>query len=347
MCTLMTFSSEVFNANKDRILGQITSDGASNNDGWNLIIAGDKEEDAIFFQCLTLDWIVGVLTATTKFKRFWLHARKSTTKVSGLSGCHGFRSYTGWFIQHNGILRSGRADKLPVDSMVISELLEYMSANHVAQWLLAKESYANVFMINPTEGQYQVVRCEQGSLHTDGLGNYSSNSIKEVCEQEVPKGYHSTHTFTVERPKPVYQSYGYSGRSYHDDAEGWDNNSKWNLVTQKWESEKPSAPVKVEPKKPYYAPLMVATKKPATPATYLSKYEEFDWVGLTEAECIILVPDLNDAELEDLFYSRAWDVTGVPKDVFNQSPKKQRATLGRLYAKNKTERRTKKILSQN
>lgn len=340
MCTLMTFSSEVFNANKDMILARVSSDGASNNDGWNLIIAGDREEDAVFFQCLDLNWITGLLSATTNFKRFWLHARKSTTKVSGLSGCHGFRSYTGWFVQHNGILRSGRADKLPVDSMVVSELLEYMSANHVAQWLLAKETYANVFMINPTDGMYQVVRCEQGSLHTDGLGNYSSNSIKGVCEQEVPKGYHSTHTFIVERPKPVYQPYGYSGRSYHDDEDVWSNNTRWNQSTQKWEDTKPVVTPKVEPKKPYYQPLLVQTKA-------MEEAEEFAWTDLTEAECIILIPDLNDDELEDLFYSRAWDVTGVPKDIFNQSPKKQRATLGRLYAKSNTERRSKKLLAKN
>ena len=334
MCTIMTFDKETFDLNKEAILAQVKKDGVGNGHGWNLIIAGKKEEDVIFFQCLELGWITSMLESVTDFQRFWLHARYSTTGTKGLSGCHGFRSYTGWFVQHNGILRSGRADKLPVDSMVISELLEFMSPNHVAQWLLAKETYANVFMINPTEGQYHVVRCDTGVLRTDSKGNYSSQSIKDVCEQEVPKQFHSTHTFTVERPTVHSFSYGHGyghggGRypGYARDVEDDD-----------WAQFRPPYVKKEAAKKN----VVVAPSTPALPAassTPVEAKEEAgtrliasDFADLTDEDCLAVMDKLSHDEVRSMFYGKVWDVNGVPKDVFNKAPKKQKQWLGRFYA---------------
>jgi predicted glutamine amidotransferase len=327
MCTIMTFDNDTFQANRDAILERIKQDGNSNDDGWNLIIAGKKESDAIFLQVLKIDMVLAILSATQNMVRFWVHARRSTTQVSGLSGCHGFRSYTGWFVQHNGVLNSGRAKSLPVDSMVISELLEYMTPNHVAEWLLAKESYANVFMINPTIGTYHVVRCSSGSLHTDNRGNFSSNSIAGICDSEVPRDFHTTNTFPVEKETSAYSYDWNNDKGYNR------YNSRWDWDNQAWRdsSERKQTPVVTTPKT-----VIVATPKVTTVATTPSNKEveadvdDVEWDELTDEECIAVLPELTFNEVRTLYYEKMWDVSGVPKDVILTAPKKQRNWLTRL-----------------
>jgi len=320
MCTIMTFDNDTFQANQEAILSRIKQDGLGNDDGWNLIVAGKKESDVVFLQVLKLDMVMALLSATTNMVRFWLHARRSTTAVRGLSGCHGFRSYTGWFVQHNGVLNSGRAKSLPVDSMVISELLEYMTPNHVAEWLLAKESYANVFMINPTDGQYHVVRCSSGTLHTDNKGNFSSNAIPSVCDSEVPRDFHTTNTFPVEKETPVQ-----SWQSYHN------HNSRWDWDRHDWADNTP----KVSVVKPAALPVAKESKR-ITWTNPIAEVEDIDWANITEEEFGVIVPDLTFEEIRTLFYEKAWDVNGVPKDVLAISPKRQRGWFHRLEKMSQT-----------
>jgi hypothetical protein len=316
----MTFDNATFQANQEAILSRIKQDGSANDDGWNLIIAGKKESDVVFLQVLKLDMVMALLSATTNMVRFWLHARRSTTTVRGISGCHGFRSYTGWFVQHNGVLNSGRAKSLPVDSMVISELLEYMTPNHVAEWLLAKESYANVFMINPTDGQYHVVRCSSGTLHTDNKGNFSSNAIQGVCDSEVPRDFHTTNTFPVEKEAPVYSHTSYNPHY-----------SRWDWETNDWRKDVPaSKPVSVVTPVNKPAALPAAKESKTTWTKPTAEVEDIDWANITDEEYGLVIPDLTFEELRTLFYEKAWDVNGVPKDVFMVTPKRQRGWLHRL-----------------
>ena len=320
MCTIMTFDNDTFQANKDAILERIKQDGVNNDDGWNLIIAGQKDTDVIFLQVLKPEMINALLTANQNMVRFWLHARRSTTGVDGISGCHGFRSYTGWFVQHNGILSSGRAKSLPVDSMVISELLEYMTPNHVAEWLMAKETYANVFMINPQLGTYHVVRCTSGSLHTDNKGNFSTNAIPGVCSSEVPRDFHSTNTFPVIKDVPV--STVNSWHSYSSATRRWD----WE--THDWEKpaqEKKQVAVVASPNT-----TVVGTGNAVAKATTVESDDDLEWEQLTAEDVMSVINALNYQEVYTLFYAQGWDAIGVPKDILNAAGKKQRGWLNRM-----------------
>jgi hypothetical protein len=192
MCTIITVSRAFWEMNRTAVLTQLVADSIGNGEGWNLILVGACPSDAMSLSSMTIDPLIKFLTTHDGWSRMFLHARAATTTTVNLQGCHGFHGGNGWLVQHNGILKSSRADTYPVDSMLIADVLDTTGDVHLTiDWLQTHEDYANVFFINPELGAYHVMRCKEdrGTLHTDGQGNYSSRPFAAITQKVV--GYHS------------------------------------------------------------------------------------------------------------------------------------------------------------
>lgn len=201
MCTIITVSRAFFEANKQDVLNRINSDGVSNDDGWGLVLLGDRPANTISVKSLELDTIKHLIE-NTKWNRMFLHARFSTTSTKGIFGCHNFTTVGNglkenvkngsWIVQHNGILKSKESNNYLVDSMYIPEVLRLHGLRATKGYLTSNENYANVFLINPQSGMYVVTRASSGSLHTDGNGNYSTGVIGPI-NSPVPHNSATDH----------------------------------------------------------------------------------------------------------------------------------------------------------
>ena len=182
MCTLLTVNRKLITSTVEianAIVHRMREDAMVNSDGFNLILCGEKDTHAMNVQLMSIDSVLAILDSV-EWTRMWLHSRMSTTDVKGVQGCHGFRTYEGWLVQHNGVITAGTATRLPVDSMVIADILATHCVEDTVAWLHTNASYANVFLVNPDNGEWVMSRSIQGSLYTDGLGNFSSHPIKEA-----------------------------------------------------------------------------------------------------------------------------------------------------------------------
>lgn len=283
MCTILSFDYNTFTSNQDTILKRIREDFVRNSHGNSLILASADPKKALVLQTLDLDAVISVLTAIP-FTRFWLHLRHSTTSTQGLAGCHAFTPNNGWYVMHNGILREGQSNKLPVDSMAISELLRYTDVRTVTTHLLQNETYANVFMIQPEKGKWTVCRSKQGTLFWDGVDNFSSNPIPNLCETPFLENHWIDLTFTIDLPKYVSPYPIGNWKNWEDD--GWYEKNRRVTVVE---------PVKT---------------------TYL----ETDWGTIPDDELIQWDKEgiIEYPDWFDIFYEKQWDVNGVP-DVIKKS----------------------------
>jgi hypothetical protein len=204
MCTIMTLSREFYELNKDQVLKRIELDARGNNDGWALILLGERPSQTVQMQSLMLEPITKMIESNSKWTRMFLHARLATTSTAGIHGCHNFSTigtglkkdlnFGAWLVQHNGILRHPESRKYLVDSMYIAEKLRTRGLIETKKYLLEVEDYANVFLVNIQTGKFSVTRSVTGSLHTDGLGNYSSQPIT-ATELIAPVGHKTSYDY--------------------------------------------------------------------------------------------------------------------------------------------------------
>jgi hypothetical protein len=185
MCTLMTFDRDTFTKNRDVILEQIYADSVSNDDGYSLVLSGMDSKNATHLQSLKIDTIISILVVDDSWERFWLHSRAATRGEVTLRNCHGFEA-NGWFIQHNGIL-GPKSNRFEVDSLLIADIVEKYGVDAAEAYLMANESFANVFFIHPESGEWRVIRTGSGNLHTDGGNNYSTHAVGP-CDKPVARG---------------------------------------------------------------------------------------------------------------------------------------------------------------
>lgn len=286
MCTILSFDYNTFTSNQDAIIKRIREDFVRNSHGNSLILASSDPKKSLVLQTLDLDTVITVLT-TVPFLRFWLHLRHSTTATQGLAGCHAFTPNNGWYVMHNGILREGQSNKLPVDSQAISELLRYTDTRTVTEHLLKNETYANVFMIQPEKGKWTVCRSKQGTLFWDGIENFSSNPIPTLCETPFLELHFIDLTFTIDLPKyvPAYPLYNW--KNWQDDD--W---YERNALTK------------------------TTVLEPIKNTTYV----ETDWGAVTDEELIDWDKEgiIEYPDWFDIFYEKQWDVNGVP-DIIKKS----------------------------
>lgn len=223
MCTLLTVDRAFYNANTKEVEWRIKMDASINRDGFALCLIGEKEEETLVMQLLDLSALLKVISTNTKWTRMFLHSRASTTSTTGIFGCHNFSSVgngikdytktnqTHWLVQHNGCIVDKEAGEYMVDSMLIAAKVNAIGVEKTIEWLLDKESYANVFFINPRTGDYKVVRCLTNTLYMDGKGNFSTKICKDI---KIPVPHDQMYEFkgTV-KAMTTYSYSGYSGYS--------------------------------------------------------------------------------------------------------------------------------------
>ncbi len=222
MCTLMTISNELFASDPETYINQLLSDFKRNEHGCSLVLLGT---DQLAMQSKNIYAIIDLLHSCD-WDRAFIHCRFSTSIQKGLGGCHAFysASYTsvnkeGWHIMHNGILGSEQSRKYRVDSQYIAEMVDHFGVKTAAAYTLT-QGYANVFFIDTYSDSYIVTRSTAGTLFTDGLGNYSTNSVGTMINPVLDD---TNAEYIKEKPTPVYNT----GWKYSSDY-GLDNTGTVN-----------------------------------------------------------------------------------------------------------------------
>lgn len=211
MCTLLTVDRAAFSK---KILARINMDARYNDDGFSLLTLGKHGEPALL-RTMSIDDVFSALDVL-KWERFFLHCRAATQGTIMLENTHGWDA-AGVFYMHNGILRDKMAEYFPVDSQLIGHKIETVGMNGTMEWLTS-ESFANVFFVNPSLSWYQVFKSENGSLYTDGKGNYSTNRVSNIKRYIKPNEFYSHDLPLPPRKKPVYQLPMASGQTHENGA---------------------------------------------------------------------------------------------------------------------------------
>lgn len=218
MCTILSFDKPLFRKFEDEIVAQIVQDGKHNSDGSSLILIGKTKDKVVHLRTMNVEFITQFLTDNDDWERAWVHNRMATTQFRGLVGAHGFHGrFKGddWYLMHNGQFRHQDARDFRVDSEWMMAILEAYGPKSALQVIAENETYANLFLVCPTEGKWTMLRASGGSLYTDGNGNYSTSSIKDVIDKVVPINTSAEHKLDV-----GYKVYDYShqgqGRNWHD-----------------------------------------------------------------------------------------------------------------------------------
>lgn len=199
MCTIITVSQDFWQSNSKAIVSRILIDAKTNSEGWCLVgIDTRTPENDIRFNSMRINLIPEMIkdffNHASNEARVFLHARAATTRNVGLSFTHGFTDRDGRIIMHNGII--GNLDYMAVDSFNLAYNYDLSSADTLLSSLKTnKESFANIFVIDPAMGIYQVVRMSTGSLYTDGEGNYSTHPIGSIA---APVATHSASEYYLD-----------------------------------------------------------------------------------------------------------------------------------------------------
>lgn len=189
MCTIFTINREFFDGNSELVYQRIYEDAAGNPHGIAMLMSDQLGE---LTQLRTFDpqKIVEALYSYD-WERVFIHCRYATGNTITLDTTHGF-SAKGIYYMHNGILNGFPASRLPVDSMAIGKWLN----DGTAVQNLMRESFANVFLIDPESGEYTVIKAAGGSLHTDSKGNYSTAPCGLIVAP-VPSRYLKEHDMPI------------------------------------------------------------------------------------------------------------------------------------------------------
>lgn len=189
MCTILTFDTDLWKTNRTALLYRIEQDNKWNSDGLALVCLNhDEPEQSFTMRGLSLDFIRRAMVhfaEETSNGRVFLHQRYATGWDTSLDCTHGWTDGNGRHLMHNGVIASARKS-LSVDSQA---LLPYMDKG--AKGLLNKlkeyrEVYANCFVIDSKRHSYGVVRLSNGSLFTDGCGNYSTVAVGPINVKVKP-----------------------------------------------------------------------------------------------------------------------------------------------------------------
>lgn len=206
MCTILTIDRLTFDDNKEEIIQHIRKDAISNPDGFSLVTSGVYDHYATVVRSMSLEPVLATLLNDQLWSRMWLHCRYATTLKVNLQTTHGFEAGTN-YIMHNGILTTGPARQLDVDSRMLANIVAAANPQAAIDYILSNETYANVFIIDPEKGEWSVTRVKGGSLYTDNYGNYSTNSLLDLNKPVTP-GYTQSYDEEVQTSAPSY--YGYN-----------------------------------------------------------------------------------------------------------------------------------------
>lgn len=212
MCTIMSIDRSTFDDNKEEIIRHIRKDAVSNPDGFSLVTSGSYDYHATVVRSMSLEPVLATLLNDPLWSRMWLHCRYATTTKINLQTTHGFEAGTN-YIMHNGVLTTGQARKLDVDSRMLANIVAAASPQAAIDYILLNETYANVFIIDPEKGEWSVTRVKGGSLYTDNYGNYSTNPFLNVNILVTPE-YTQTYDEEVKTSVPSYYTYGRYNSSY-------------------------------------------------------------------------------------------------------------------------------------
>ncbi len=196
MCTILTVNRNLWTMHQTAIHAQILRDALLNADGWSLICL-DAETPRLDMSVASMD--IAVISQMIKqffrscgpFGRIFLHSRFATTNAVSLAHTHGFTDSRGTMIMHNGVISNVR--RLDVDSFNLVDLRLDHATDLLDDLLDYKEWFANVFLIRPESSSYGVVRMLHGSLHTDGIGNYSTHAVASI-QRIVPLEYSAEYS---------------------------------------------------------------------------------------------------------------------------------------------------------
>ena len=226
----MTIDRNFWLLNRRETIATILSDATYNNEGWSLL-AVDTDNPKLNMRLATMQ--IGPIVAaieswflsSSEVARIFLHARAATTSSVGIAYNHVFCNKRGTIIMHNGVI-DNVAD-YSVDSFNLANSVLEADGKHVLADLLGKqETFANLFLINPDEGLYSVVRLTTGRLYTDGNGNYSTNVLETIktnmaansYKDHYLDGYVSEYTSWIDETEQEYVS------------DSYDYFSKWRKV---------------------------------------------------------------------------------------------------------------------
>lgn len=182
MCTILTFTSAIWNDNYADLIDRLYDDEMFNGDGIAMLF-----DNQTFIQTMDLNCAVDILTSTS-WDRVWIHFRSATSPEVGINYNHGF--YTKdrqYLVMHNGYIPEGV--HLPVDSMWICDLIDTLGIDDAVEHLLCKQSFCNTFIVEVDSGNYWTVRCQSGSLYTDGHGNYSTKKVGPICQEQPVRSF--------------------------------------------------------------------------------------------------------------------------------------------------------------
>jgi hypothetical protein len=184
MCTIMTVSRELWQSDAPRLVQRIIDDASYNFDGWNLLcLDASNPDNDMQLSTMKVDAIPRIIDhffdESSEHSRVFLHARAATTFCVGIAYNHGFTDHHGRIIMHNGVISN--PNKLAVDSFNLANEYGLSSADALLSDLAFRgETFANIFVIDPQQTSYSVVRMIAGQLHTDGRGNYSTNAVGAI-----------------------------------------------------------------------------------------------------------------------------------------------------------------------
>lgn len=194
MCTILSVSKEYYGR---PLWNRIYQDACNNPHGYALILV-DEAGASTVLRTLNLDTVFTLLEAGG-WSRMFLHCRFATQGSVTLDNTHGW-GVNGTFYMHNGVLMNPAADRYAVDSQLIGEWLR--EGTLAALDRLYYEPYANVFVVDTTEGYYGMHRSATGTLFTDWQGNYSSNRFGR-CRHAVPMYTNQTHWIIEPKAQPL------------------------------------------------------------------------------------------------------------------------------------------------
>lgn len=176
MCTLVTITKQFFMDNEQTVSDRLRDDALSNPHGNSVVFYGTENS---VMQSDDIETVIMLLRACN-YDRAFVHCRNSTGVQTSLGGCHAFYSagyksseLQGWYVMHNGILRSANAYKYRVDSQYLCDMIDTFGITTTVNYSLT-EDFANCFFINTYTKSYIVTRSRGGTLFTDKQGNFSS-----------------------------------------------------------------------------------------------------------------------------------------------------------------------------
>ena len=199
MCTIITIDQTFWNNNEKAVISRVRADAVNNSEGWCLLGIDIKNpENDIKINTMKVNFIPKMIEEffhhSSSEGRIFLHARAATTSNVGIAYTHGFDDQHGRIIMHNGVIKN--TGRLAVDSFNLAVEYDISDAETLLNCLKDyNETFANIFVIEPSTGFYSVVRMSVGSLHSDGKGNFSTNVIGAIS---TPVPLNSGEDFFIE-----------------------------------------------------------------------------------------------------------------------------------------------------